>query len=341
MTGGGGGGGGNNSSSPRRFTSTLHHMPHSGGGNGSPKKEATSSSCSGGGGSGGGGGPNVRHIPIMVEGRDELLLPSVVEEDGANNKDAKKKAIPMPFYPQKTEKPQARAEAEVEAKATVHNSSIPIPLPYDRLSDDSSTRGSAPDQADGRLRADLDQIERIRRETETLMPRIEAFNGRDRRDRDFVYLDEMLTRLLLKLDNVEVEGRDDVRLARKGAITSIQRCINLLESKILSGIQQSADDTDTVDPTPIDPATIDPPLPPPIDADASPVDTPPVDAVPVNSAEVDPVAADGGETQIDDNVVVVGQAEADLEPNTKQQHISQLVVEIPFKDPNPPPPGGE
>lgn len=45
-----------------------------------------------------------------------------------------------------------------------------------------------------------------------------------------------LTRLLLKLDNVQVEGRDDVRQARKEAISSITRCINLLESKILDSI---------------------------------------------------------------------------------------------------------
>ncbi len=45
--------------------------------------------------------------------------------------------------------------------------------------------------------------------------------------------------MLLKLDNVQVEGRDDVRVARRQAIASITRCINLLESKLLHGIERS------------------------------------------------------------------------------------------------------
>jgi len=36
-----------------------------------------------------------------------------------------------------------------------------------------------------------------------------------------------------------VEGRDDVRQARKEAIASITRCINLLESKILDSIDRA------------------------------------------------------------------------------------------------------
>lgn len=42
------------------------------------------------------------------------------------------------------------------------------------------------------------------------------------------------------MDNVQVEGREDVRQARREAITSITRCINLLESKIQSGIARES-----------------------------------------------------------------------------------------------------
>ena len=41
------------------------------------------------------------------------------------------------------------------------------------------------------------------------------------------------------MDNVQVEGRDDVRHARRQAIASITRCINLLESKLLDSIERS------------------------------------------------------------------------------------------------------
>lgn len=46
-----------------------------------------------------------------------------------------------------------------------------------------------------------------------------------------MYLDEMLTRELIKLDDIETEGRENVRQARKNAIKSIQDTISLLETK--------------------------------------------------------------------------------------------------------------
>nr|SVE77417.1 EOG090X0OY9 [Daphnia lumholtzi]SVE78675.1 EOG090X0OY9 [Daphnia lumholtzi] len=205
-----------------------------------------------------GSGNNVRHIPIMVEGRDEPLLPSVAEEGGQFT-DAEKRsktAIPMPFYPtaEKTvpltqipisvnnpiAKKPSKAEKliKVEQKEEVRDGSVPIPLPYDRLSDDSGKSASSTASTGIQTATDLELIDRIQRETESLLPRIEEFRG-DRHDRGFLFLDEMLTRLLLKLDNVQVEGRDDVRSARRQAIASITRCINLLESKLLNGIERS------------------------------------------------------------------------------------------------------
>lgn len=59
-----------------------------------------------------------------------------------------------------------------------------------------------------------------------------------------------LTRLLLKLDNVQVEGREDVRQARRQAIASITRCINLLESRLLDSIDRSSQEHDASAPAP-------------------------------------------------------------------------------------------
>lgn len=46
-----------------------------------------------------------------------------------------------------------------------------------------------------------------------------------------MYLDEMLTRALLQLDNVDPDGQDDVRQARRAVIKEINANISLLESK--------------------------------------------------------------------------------------------------------------
>lgn len=136
----------------------------------------------------------------MVEGRDEPLLPSVAEESAQSAAEKRSKtAIPMPFYPTpstpkttttiKTITPikvssspsvDHKKEEEVE-----RDGSIPIPLPYDRLSDDSGKSVGSTASAD--TANDLQLIERIQRETESLLPRIEAFRG-DRHDLSLIHI---------------------------------------------------------------------------------------------------------------------------------------------------------
>ena len=50
-------------------------------------------------------------------------------------------------------------------------------------------------------------------------------------DKQYLYLEEMLMRQLIRLDNVETEGKDEIRAARKMAVKEIQEQINLLERK--------------------------------------------------------------------------------------------------------------
>jgi len=50
-------------------------------------------------------------------------------------------------------------------------------------------------------------------------------------DREFIFLDEQLTKLILDLDKVQTDGLEDVRVARKSAVQRIQFLINTLESK--------------------------------------------------------------------------------------------------------------
>lgn len=60
---------------------------------------------------------------------------------------------------------------------------------------------------------------------------VQRYVGGSRQDKEYVYLDEMLTRELIKLDDIETEGRENVRQARKNAIKTIQDTISLLETK--------------------------------------------------------------------------------------------------------------
>ena len=64
----------------------------------------------------------------------------------------------------------------------------------------------------------------------------------------YMYFEEMLTRELLKLDNVETEGKDEIRQARKKCVKYIQSCLDQLELKALaneSEMNMEVNSTDT------------------------------------------------------------------------------------------------
>lgn len=71
-----------------------------------------------------------------------------------------------------------------------------------------------------------------------LAEQVRCYIGGTRQDKEYMYLDEMLTRELIKLDDIETEGRENVRQARKNAIKSIQDTISLLETKTPLANQQ-------------------------------------------------------------------------------------------------------
>ena len=63
-----------------------------------------------------------------------------------------------------------------------------------------------------------------------LVAEIESYTG-SKEDKEYRYLDEMLTRHLLTLDSIETGGRDDIRQMRKDTIRSINRCASILDSR--------------------------------------------------------------------------------------------------------------
>lgn len=75
-----------------------------------------------------------------------------------------------------------------------------------------------------------DQIQMIQRDVLELMNQVEKFTGKYK-DKQYLYLDEMLTRNLIKLDNIETEGKDAIRQARREAIKCVEKCISILEAK--------------------------------------------------------------------------------------------------------------
>lgn len=108
----------------------------------------------------------------------------------------------------------------------------------------------------------MSQIESVKASVDEYRAKVEAFSG-SKKSREFLYLDEMLTRALLQLDNVDPDGRDDVRQARRAVIKDINAAISLLESKAAEPEQAQKEKT----PTPV--ATHEAAAEPKVDSEAT------------------------------------------------------------------------
>ncbi|KAG8212730.1 hypothetical protein J437_LFUL019661 [Ladona fulva] len=191
---------------------------------------------------------NVRHIPIFVEGRDQPVLSK--HRDGTHSfaSSQSSSGFGQPSYSYSYA--QAPPGHHSTAFASSHASSSP---PTQRRSQTSFPQASKPQPqsqpqpaphepkptpakqppapAKPALPKDpIAKVQAIQAEVNELKELIDKFSG-SRTDKEYIYLDEMLTRNLIKLDDIETEGKENIRLARKEAIRSIQRCISLLESK--------------------------------------------------------------------------------------------------------------
>ena len=79
----------------------------------------------------------------------------------------------------------------------------------------------------------MEQLEAITKEAEELQQKVNAFSG-SKTDKEYIYMDEMLTRLLIKLDNIDSEGKEEIRNARRKAVKSVQASLDLLELKAMA-----------------------------------------------------------------------------------------------------------
>ncbi|OAD55730.1 BAG domain-containing protein Samui [Eufriesea mexicana] len=139
---------------------------------------------------------NVRHIPIFVEGRDEPVFPRSFDEPSTFRREPSPTQFHSPPHFQR-------------------------PSPFGQHF--SGRHHQWPPQFE-------DQFYQSPK-VDSLAEQVKQYHGNSRTDKEYIYLDEMLTRELIKLDDIETEGRDNVRQARRNAIKSIQETISLLESK--------------------------------------------------------------------------------------------------------------
>lgn len=79
----------------------------------------------------------------------------------------------------------------------------------------------------------ISKIQKIQRDVLQIFDQVEKFQGNKegKKDKSYIYLDEMLTQNLLKLDSIDAEDQPQIKSARREAIKSINHCIAVLEAK--------------------------------------------------------------------------------------------------------------
>lgn len=84
----------------------------------------------------------------------------------------------------------------------------------------------------------------IIRETEELEKQVNAFVGK-KSEKQYKFLEEMLTRKLLKLDDIDSAGNLEIRNERKRGVKLVQGCLDQLELKAFANAQDTGDSNNT------------------------------------------------------------------------------------------------
>lgn len=75
----------------------------------------------------------------------------------------------------------------------------------------------------------ITKIQKIQASVLDLMSRVELYDGNS--PKEYAFLDEMLTQNLLKLDDIDAEGKENIKNARREAIKCINSLISLMDAK--------------------------------------------------------------------------------------------------------------
>ncbi|XP_062135685.1 BAG domain-containing protein Samui isoform X1 [Drosophila sulfurigaster albostrigata] len=190
------------------------------------------------------GGSYVRTIPIFVEGRTEPIINAHKEIPNQNAGNAQPQAQAYASASaQAQSQPQAAYNAPTQAQRPGPLNTQAQPEQQQQQQLGAEANAGVPPQTP-HTQDSIKKIQDIQRDVLELMAKVEQFKG-TRQDKEYVYLDEMLTRNLLKLDTIDTNGKDSIRLARKEAIKCIQASVNVLDAKaeengrVASGTQSS------------------------------------------------------------------------------------------------------
>lgn len=252
--------------------------------------------------------PKEHYIPIHVEGRDEVLTPT---------------ATAQTQHPQRTHNYTQYVNPPPDQDAKVRQENLRRRQEEIRRQEWLQQQQQHEQQQQQQQEAEVPQpprqpppvktkptseelIQNIQKDVSELLTEVTNFDGKPR-DKRYLYLDEMLTRKMILLDDIETGGQDSIRNARRETIRRIQETIRILETKAQANEDAAAKQTKEATPTPEmalavqNPAANPEPTPSPAPADAGAPDAAPPTAEETASADVPSV-----EHSTDNQELIVG-----------------------------------
>ena len=125
---------------------------------------------------------------------------------------------------------QPRApQTQWSAAPTVAPKSSAQKLAPNMKASETDSRSSSPALAN---MSPLEVVQSIKQQADELQEKVNQFTGA-KSDKEYKFIEEMLTRLLLKLDGIESDGKEEIRTIRRQAVKTIQASIDHLELRAL------------------------------------------------------------------------------------------------------------
>ena len=175
--------------------------------------------------------------------KEQLSVPQEHSaEDGTKSREAGSKRSPSPCQPPCP--PQRTGTMEKDRKGSTEPQVNVVPIKVEGRSRGSSQEpqpGKSPTPARTTpqppseppappIDPKVAKLDKINEEVESLMDKIKNFSG-SKSDKEYLYLDEMLTRHLIALDGIEPEGQSEIRQMRKESIKSVNMCLSMLDER--------------------------------------------------------------------------------------------------------------
>ncbi|BFZ21220.1 hypothetical protein BsWGS_24259 [Bradybaena similaris] len=122
-------------------------------------------------------------------------------------------------------------DPSTSAKPSQPPQPISVPVPERQQPEEQPQQHQEPQKSQEERAFEI--INGIMSEVKSLEEQVNNFRG-VKKDKEYKYIEEMLTRSLLKLDSVDSGSNENVRLARKQAVRYIEAAIDLLELKAVA-----------------------------------------------------------------------------------------------------------